>query len=543
MGFLKHIFKPAVFLCLFAFVLILNNGSVPLWNQDEAAYAGFAKTMLQSGDWLIPQFDWSDPHRKTPLHFWMIAFCYLLGGIGEFMTRLPVVILIWSTVYLLYKNVAQLFSERMGVLSGLILSSNLLVFSLGKMAVTDAGVLFFSTVCGIAILWIMRKKSTKWMLIFWLSLSLAMLQKGPTVLLFTGAFGLLILIFQKDRYNILRLKPWIFAPLSIIPLALWVYLAWQRDDGVFISWLVDWYTFSRVGSSVYGQTGPPGYYLVSFLLEHIYLLPFVLLAVVQAFFTKSTEYRIIGFWFIAGWLAYELLSSKLPAYIVPALPALAILMAKSILQFDTNGFGSSIRNKIASIIHFLIIVAAAVGLLYFSASFNDGRIIPAQILASAIMILGVGLCYYQYYWQNKSFFNASAAIFSSSFIFLILMWGPVMNKLKTKIEAPRTLPIMLEQKLDPNTLVVIQNSAGKIPSLPFYISEKFINYSTSYNFEDILNTLARNEPLVLILDASEKDKLKTQYPKLHTEKISTFILDGQKNQDYHIVWNQKAEKK
>ena len=178
-------------------VLIINNGSVPLWNQDEAAYAGFAKMMIQSGDWLIPQFDWSDPHRKTPLHFWMIACCYLLGGIGEYMTRLPVVLLVWSTVYLVYKHIHRLFGERMGILSALILSSNLLVFSLGKMAVTDAGVLFFSTICGLAILSIMKKKSAKWTFLFWLSLSLALLQKGPTVLLFVGAFGLLTLIFHK----------------------------------------------------------------------------------------------------------------------------------------------------------------------------------------------------------------------------------------------------------------------------------------------------------------------------------------------------------
>ena len=324
---------------------------------------------------------------------------------------------------------------------------------------------------------------------------------------------------------------------------MWVYFAWQRDGGVFISWLVDWYTFSRVGSSVYGQTGPPGYFFVSFLLEHIFLAPFVILAIFNAFKRKDDSFSLIAYWLVAGWLVYEFVSSKLPAYVVPALPALAVLMAKSILQFDTNGFGTSLRNKVASAIHFVIVLGAGIGLLFFSASFNDGQVVPAQIIASSIMVIGVGLCYYQYYWQNQSFYQSTAVLFNSSFLFLLLMWGPVMNQLKPKIAAPKVIALSLEQKLQKDTKVIIQNDAGKIPSLPFYISEKFSNYSTSYNFENVLNTLAQNEPLVLILDVVEKNKLITQYPELHFEKISTFILDGQKHLDYHLVWNRIAEKR
>ncbi len=53
--------------------LLPGLDTTPLWDQDEAAYAGFAHQMLATGDWRLPGFAWSEVHRKPPLHFWLIA--------------------------------------------------------------------------------------------------------------------------------------------------------------------------------------------------------------------------------------------------------------------------------------------------------------------------------------------------------------------------------------------------------------------------------------------------------------------------------------
>ena len=52
-----------------AFNLLLYNDAISLWDEDEAAYAGFAQQMLDSGDWVNPAYQWSSIHRKPPLHF------------------------------------------------------------------------------------------------------------------------------------------------------------------------------------------------------------------------------------------------------------------------------------------------------------------------------------------------------------------------------------------------------------------------------------------------------------------------------------------
>ena len=76
-------------LVLFTILLFINNDSLALWEQDEAAYAGFAYNMVEREQYLIPDFEWSWPHRKPPLHFWLIASSYKVFGYNEFATRLP----------------------------------------------------------------------------------------------------------------------------------------------------------------------------------------------------------------------------------------------------------------------------------------------------------------------------------------------------------------------------------------------------------------------------------------------------------------------
>ena len=78
-----------IFTILIGLVAFIGNGSTALWDQDEAAYAGFAREMVRSGDWVVPHFLWSEAHRKPPLLLWGIASGFKLLGESEFLVRLP----------------------------------------------------------------------------------------------------------------------------------------------------------------------------------------------------------------------------------------------------------------------------------------------------------------------------------------------------------------------------------------------------------------------------------------------------------------------
>ena len=87
---------------LLAINLLVNNHQVSLWDEDEAAYAGFAQTMVETGNWVTPNYPQSVIHRKTPLHFWVIGGSYQIFGENEFAVRFSSSLAIFLTCLLVY---------------------------------------------------------------------------------------------------------------------------------------------------------------------------------------------------------------------------------------------------------------------------------------------------------------------------------------------------------------------------------------------------------------------------------------------------------
>jgi 4-amino-4-deoxy-L-arabinose transferase-like glycosyltransferase len=107
--------KAIIYLLVVSFILFFGNNWVSLWDQDEAAYAGFAKTMIESGNWLMPEFMWSEVHRKPPLHFWNIAISYKMFGINEFAVRFPSALFILLTLILVFFGTRKIFACDLSV--------------------------------------------------------------------------------------------------------------------------------------------------------------------------------------------------------------------------------------------------------------------------------------------------------------------------------------------------------------------------------------------------------------------------------------------
>jgi len=172
------------FIAIFV-LLLLNNHNVPFWDQDEPAYAGFAFNMLEQNQWVIPDFPFSDVHRKPPLHFWLIAFFNFIFGYNEFTVRFSSSLAIFGVLLLVYFQGRKFFTEQTAYYSLWILAGSFLVTAIAKIAVTDATVLFFITLCAFGLLNVLYSRSKKWVFLFWIAIALGTLTKGPPVLFFT----------------------------------------------------------------------------------------------------------------------------------------------------------------------------------------------------------------------------------------------------------------------------------------------------------------------------------------------------------------------
>lgn len=334
--------KNTLLIIIFIVSLFLGLNSPP-WDQDEAAYFGFSWTMLIENQYIVPDFPYSFSHRKTPLHFWVGAAFYKIFGEKNFSFRLYTILSFLITIGIVYYFFINFLPSR---LSKLISKKVTLVFASGfflpiysKIALTDIPLLMYS-LGAITSFWMVISKNGSFpflhVLAFWIFIGLGVLQKGPPILILVCGIALFIFIFSPKRKNLIRLHPWFFLPLSLIPLLVWGRLAWLETSGEFIHWLVDWYILRRAGGSVFGQSGPPGYYLVLlfFLLYPWSLfLPNVIHGWVKYFPFKNLKLNfslrkafVLG-WFFSSYLFYELVPSKLPSYILTSLPLFSFWIA------------------------------------------------------------------------------------------------------------------------------------------------------------------------------------------------------------------------
>lgn len=531
---------PFFYFFLLAIILLANNGSVSLWDQDEAAYAGFARGMLHSGNWLIPDFMWSDIHRKTPLHFWNICLSYKLFGINEFSVRFPSALFLFLTYLTIYRAGTPLLGKRTAFLSTVVLSTSLFVPSLAKISVTDATLLFFTTLCAFALLNIIQDRSAKWTATFWISFALALMTKGPPILIFTGTFSILLFIFHPNRKNLFSLHPWFFLPLACLPLFAWGYFVSQKDGGVFISWLIDWYILKRVNSSVLGQTGPPGTHLLSilfFFIPYLMFIPKAFMNSITAMFKKDKGINfLLSTWFISGWFIYEWSPSKLPTYVIAAHVPFAIFIAKEILSLSEQG---KLPSKVWIISHFCLISIIFLSLIIFPnyLHFPPSIAIPFTIGGCLMLVIN---CILIYRLQSSQF---TGWLIAANIFFQLLIWIFLLPQTDQLKNGTKRLAEYARENANPKSRVIISNLYGHPPSLPFYLGSTFSKVQEESDSDSLLYRYESKEPFILILDKAQKEKSEKAFPETHFEEIKSLPTDRVEGFSYYIAFNKAALKK
>jgi len=504
---LKNRYFLWVVIGLFLFNLFVMNGSVMLWDEDESAYAGFAANMLQTGDWLIPQFEWSDIHRKPPLHFWTIAISYKTFGINEFATRLPSVLAILATLLILFFIGKKVFGRDLALSACIVLMASLFIPNIAKVAVVDSSLLLCETLAVLSLFAYLRSPEWKWNVLFWLAISAGLLLKGPPILILTGGLWVFLFIFHPERKRLIGTHPWVFLPLALLPLLLWGYLAWQRDPS-FIQWMLDWYIFKRVGGTVLGQTGPPGYYLLVFILSFLVFLP-VLPAAFWDLFKRlrqreETALMLTG-WLIFGWLFYELIPSKLPAYALGAIPAIAILIAQQLLDINKENYLYKKAVTTFSVFFVLLFFVVAVGLIYTGFTLI-GREAAVRVIFVMFLLWPLSFISGTLVFAKRYTYGIGGLIFTG-ILFTTLTWLLLIPQIEPLRNAPLRLAQAIEATAPANTLIVMGDDFSEIPSIPFYLSRRFKKYDHYKDLSKIEAQLKASEPRVIVVGDEWKEKL------------------------------------
>jgi 4-amino-4-deoxy-L-arabinose transferase-like glycosyltransferase len=320
----------AVLLALVLALLAFRLGAVPLLGPDEPRYTRVAVEMHRAGEWVRPTLRGEPWLEKTPLFYWLAGGAFSVLGETEAAARLPSVLaalLLVGTTALLG---ARLYGTAAGLHAGFVAGTSLLPFAYGRAASMDmllaATVTVAIGLCALRLLGVSGRLAT---VAAAAAAGLATLAKGPLGLLLPIlVVGGYVLVSREWRRLREFLAPRAIAAFVVVS-APW-YVAILLDQGRhFLDVFVLDHNVQRFTSTVHNHPGPFWYYLPVLLAG---LFPWSGLSVPALFRVAPRASRkdlFVLLWLGVPLVFFSLAGSKLPGYILPCVPPLAILMGRA----------------------------------------------------------------------------------------------------------------------------------------------------------------------------------------------------------------------
>ena len=337
-----------IFIIILTFTLLtrlFTLGSYPLADTTEARYAEIARKMVETGNWVTPMEDYNVPFwAKPPLSTWLTAICFLLFGVNESTARLSSFLLALIFCWLTYEMALRQRGRDCALLSVVILATTGLTFVTAGAVMTDGAVALSTTLCMVSFWRALSEKGKRWGYLFFVGLALGLLSKGlvPVVL---AMLPISLWIVWKNQWASVRKRlPWFGGTVLTLALAApWYLLAEARTPGFlnyfFIGEHFGKFTDSGWKGDLYGTAhGHPRGTIWLYWLEAAlpWSLMFLALWLRRTLQPRSADTALprdewiayLVAWAFAPMIFFTLAGNIMHTYVMPGLPAFAMLMAE-----------------------------------------------------------------------------------------------------------------------------------------------------------------------------------------------------------------------
>lgn len=394
-----------VLLCLACF--LPGFASLQPMDRDEPRFAQASKQMLETGDLVDIRFQGEARHKKPVGIYWAqaasVAFAQA-AGIEDARDRIafyrvPSLIGALASVLLAYWAALAFLDRRGALLAAALFGACLMLSAEARLAKTDALLTACATASfgALARLWLDRawlarpgeRLPTSALLAFWLGMALGILVKGPMVPLFVGLPVIALSIRERSWRWLMPLRPILGLGLVLVAVAPWfAAIAW-KTGGAFFSEAVGHDMLAKVGGGSEKHFAPPGAYLVVFFATFWPGAPFAALAVPFAWRERGRDtVALLLAWIVPAWILFEIVPTKLPHYVLPLMPAVAILTVSALqrggLDLSRRGVG------IVALLVPFIPVGLTLGLAYAAWTFDrtlPWAGLPLLVASCAVAIL------------------------------------------------------------------------------------------------------------------------------------------------------------
>jgi len=341
-------------------------GYLDLTHPDEGRYSEISREMASTGDWVTPRLNGLKYFEKPPLQYWATAAAFKAFGESEFVARLWVGLCGFATVILVHGTALRLWGARTADYAGVTCASMMWIMGMSHIVTLDMCLTFFMTLALCGFLRAQHDGATpgetrRWMWIVWAGMAAALLTKGLIGVVLPGAVLFLYSAICRDWSPWVRLKWFSGLPIFTVLAVPWHVLVARRNpewaDFYFIHEHLD-----RFLTTEHHRAGAWYYFLpllVAGLLPWTSLLPQIVRRGWLPDTTRFQTNRFLLIWSVFIFVFFSISGSKLPSYILPIFPALALLLAQVLAAARP---GSMRRHAIVIV---ALIAAVGVGVLIF----------------------------------------------------------------------------------------------------------------------------------------------------------------------------------
>ncbi|HXU94270.1 MAG TPA: glycosyltransferase family 39 protein [Gallionella sp.] len=309
---------------------------------DEGRYAEIPREMVVSGDWVTPRLNELKYFEKPPLQYWATATAYTVFGEHQWTSRLWTGLTGFAGILLVWFAGLRLFGREAAGYAALLLSSSLLYVLMGHINTLDMGVTFFITLGIVGLLLGQseagdEKKRRNWMMLAWAGMALAVLSKGLMGIILPGAALFIYCLVQRD-FGVLKRMHWLpgLAVFAVITVP-WFVLVMKANPEFFERFFI-YEHYTRFTTKDLGRY-QPWYFFIPILLAGA--LPWTVLMFDSIWRTVRNSglpermfnsQRFLLVWAVFVYVFFSVSGSKLPSYLLPMFPVLALLMGKRIAE-------------------------------------------------------------------------------------------------------------------------------------------------------------------------------------------------------------------
>jgi 4-amino-4-deoxy-L-arabinose transferase-like glycosyltransferase len=322
-----------------------------LFNPDEGRYAEIPREMVVSGDWVTPRLDAIKYFEKPPLQYWATAVAYQAAGQHAWTVRLWTALCGFLGLGLTFALGRRLFGGRAALFALIVQAGALLYCALARIATLDMGLCFTLQLAMTALALLVHRPAAAptparagappgappWFaaLLLGVGVALAMLAKGLVGILIPAAVAVLFMLIYRDARLLLTSRPWWTVAALAVLAAPWFVLVSLRNPS-FAHFFFIFEHFQRYLSTAgFDRYHPVWYFipvLVAGMMPWTTLLPRTLAGAARAAVAGERATGLLLIWAAFVFVFFSLSHSKLLPYVLPAVPALSLLIGRELAR-------------------------------------------------------------------------------------------------------------------------------------------------------------------------------------------------------------------